>query len=94
MAAPARPRTRNRIVRDLLARWVEIHRVQRRSAGGETQRCGWLKDKFGVTWQIVPSILGELLGDEDDAKSGRVMQAMLQMEKLDIQGLRQAYDRA
>ncbi|MGH7707575.1 MAG: hypothetical protein ACREM6_06565 [Vulcanimicrobiaceae bacterium] len=50
--------------------------------------------QFGVSWQIVPSILSELLGDEDDAKSGRVMQAMLQMEKLDIQGLRQAYDRA
>lgn len=45
------------------------------SAGGETQRCGWLKDKFGVSWQIVPPILGELLNDKDDEKSNRVMQA-------------------
>ena len=61
------------------------------SASGEKQRCGWLKDKFGVSWQIVPPILGDLLNDEDDEKSQRVMQAMLQMEKLDISKLRQAY---
>jgi len=61
------------------------------SAGGEKQRCGWLKDKFGVSWQIVPPILGDLLNDEDDEKSQRVTQAMLQMEKLDIAKLKQAH---
>lgn len=64
----------------------------RLSEGGKTQQCGWLEDKFGVSWQIVPSILGDLLGDEDDAKSGRVMEAMLQMEKLEIRGLQEAYE--
>ena len=62
------------------------------SAGGETQRCGWLKDKFGVSWQIVPPILGELLSDEDDEKSNRVMQAMMKMSKLDIKELKEAYE--
>ena len=62
------------------------------SAGGETQRCGWLKDKFGVSWQIVPPILGELLNDEDDEKSNRVMQVMMKMSKLDIKGLKKAYE--
>ena len=62
------------------------------SAGGETQRCGWLKDKFGVSWQIVPPILGELLNDEDDEKSNRVMQVMMKMSKLDIKGLKEAYE--
>jgi predicted 3-demethylubiquinone-9 3-methyltransferase (glyoxalase superfamily) len=61
------------------------------SAGGEKSRCGWLKDKFGVSWQIIPSVLGELLGDKDPEKSKRVMQAMLQMDKIDIAGLKQAY---
>ncbi len=60
------------------------------SAGGSTQRCGWLQDKFGVSWQIVPSILGKLLQDKDAAKSSRVMKAMMQMNKLDIRGLEQA----
>ena len=62
------------------------------SAGGETQRCGWLKDKFGVSWQIVPPILGELLNDEDGEKSNRVMQVMMKMSKLDIKGLKKAYE--
>lgn len=62
------------------------------SDGGEKQRCGWLRDKFGVSWQIVPAVLGELLNDADAGKSNRVMQAMLQMTKLDIAGLQQAYD--
>jgi len=53
-------------------------------------RCGWLKDRFGVSCQIVPPILGELLNDEDDKKSNRVMQAMLKMTKLDIKKLKQA----
>jgi predicted 3-demethylubiquinone-9 3-methyltransferase (glyoxalase superfamily) len=61
------------------------------SAGGEKSKCGWLKDKFGVSWQIIPPILGELLNDEDEEKSRRVMQAMLKMDKIDIKTLRQAY---
>jgi len=60
------------------------------SAGGEQQQCGWLKDKYGVTWQIVPSVLGKLMSDPDPAKAQRVMQAMLQMTKLDIAALQQA----
>ncbi|MGH2359575.1 MAG: VOC family protein [bacterium] len=62
------------------------------SAGGETQRCGWLKDKYGVSWQIIPSILGKLLQDKDAEKSKRVMKAMLQMDKIDINALKQAYE--
>jgi len=61
------------------------------SAGGTEQQCGWLKDKFGLSWQIVPPILGEMLNDDDDAKSKRVVQAMLQMVKLDIKRLKAAY---
>jgi predicted 3-demethylubiquinone-9 3-methyltransferase (glyoxalase superfamily) len=63
------------------------------SAGGETHRCGWLKDKYGLSWQIIPSALGKMLQDKDAAKATRVMQAMLQMDKIDIEGLRQAYNR-
>jgi predicted 3-demethylubiquinone-9 3-methyltransferase (glyoxalase superfamily) len=59
--------------------------------GGEPQRCGWLKDKFGVSWQIVPTALGVMLQDKDPQKSSRVMKAMLQMVKLDISGLQRAY---
>jgi predicted 3-demethylubiquinone-9 3-methyltransferase (glyoxalase superfamily) len=62
------------------------------SAGGTPGQCGWLKDKFGVSWQIIPSVLGDMLQDEDEDKSGRVMQAMLQMSKIDIQRLRHAYE--
>jgi len=62
------------------------------SAGGVKERCGWVTDKYGVSWQIVPTVLGELLRDRDPEKSKRVMQAMLQMDKLDISGLRRAYD--
>ena len=62
------------------------------SAGGQKSRCGWLKDKFGVSWQIIPRALGELLGDKDPKKSSRVMQAMLKMGKIDIAGLKQAYE--
>ena len=61
------------------------------SAGGEKSRCGWLKDNFGVSWQIVPPVLGEFLNDEDEEKSERVMKAMLEMDKLDIKALRRAY---
>lgn len=63
------------------------------SAGGEKGRCGWLKDKYGLSWQIIPSALGEMLQDKDAEKSQRVMEAMLQMDKIDIKTLRQAYDR-
>jgi len=62
------------------------------SEGGEKQRCGWLKDKFGLSWQIVPTTLGLMLRDKDAEKSRRVMKAMLQMDKIDIKGLREAYD--
>jgi len=62
------------------------------SAGGKEVQCGWLKDKFGVSWQIVPTILEELMRDEDAEESKRVMQAMLKMVKLDIAGLQKAYE--
>ena len=58
--------------------------------GGEEVQCGWLKDKFGLSWQVVPTILGKLMQDKDPEKSQRVMQAMLQMKKLDIEILKQA----
>lgn len=60
--------------------------------GGEEGNCGWLKDKYGLSWQIIPTVLSELLGDPDREKAGRAMQAMLQMKKIDIQGLKRAYD--
>jgi predicted 3-demethylubiquinone-9 3-methyltransferase (glyoxalase superfamily) len=60
--------------------------------GGAPSRCGWLKDKFGLSWQIVPNTLGRMLGDKDAEKSTRVMNAMMQMEKLDLKRLQQAYD--
>ncbi|HEU6446384.1 MAG TPA: VOC family protein [Gaiellaceae bacterium] len=62
------------------------------SEGGEPGPCGWLTDKFGVSWQIVPRVLSELLGDEDPEKANRVMNAMLQMGKIEIEGLRRAYE--
>lgn len=60
--------------------------------GGQPSRCGWLKDKFGLSWQIVPNTLGQMLADADPARSGRVVNAMLQMNKLDLAELRRAYD--
>jgi predicted 3-demethylubiquinone-9 3-methyltransferase (glyoxalase superfamily) len=60
------------------------------SAGGEKSRCGWLKDKYGISWQIVPANLGELLNDKDSRKSQRVMEAILQMDKLDLNTLKKA----
>ena len=62
------------------------------SAGGEDGRCGWLKDKYGLSWQIIPRALGEMLQDKDPEKAARVLNAMLQMGKIDIAGLKQAYD--
>jgi predicted 3-demethylubiquinone-9 3-methyltransferase (glyoxalase superfamily) len=62
------------------------------SAGGEEGQCGWLKDKYGVSWQIVPTVLGEMLQDKDPEKAKRVMEAMLQMNKIDIEALKRAYE--
>jgi predicted 3-demethylubiquinone-9 3-methyltransferase (glyoxalase superfamily) len=61
------------------------------SAGGKKDRCGWLVDKYGLSWQIIPNVLMKLMSDPDPQKSARVMKAMLQMDKIDIQRLRQAY---
>lgn len=68
------------------------HFWDRLSEGGEQQQCGWLKDKFGVTWQIVPTALGELMRQGDAVKSRRMMHALLQMKKLDIAALKEAYN--
>ena len=62
------------------------------SDGGREVQCGWLKDKYGLSWQIVPTILSEMLNDPDPKKAERVMKAMLQMKKIDIKGLKQAYE--
>ena len=62
------------------------------SADGEKSHCGWLKDKFGLSWQVVPTVLIEMLADKDTAKAKRVMHAMLQMDKIDIAALKKAYD--
>src|SRR5712691_2207326 len=62
------------------------------SEGGEQGPCGWLKDKYGLSWQVVPTTLGEMLNDEDPKKAERVMAAMLQMKKINIQALKQAYE--
>ncbi len=64
------------------------------SEGGKKNRCGWLDDKYGLTWQIVPAVLRELMQDKNPEKSKRVMQAMLQMDKIDIEKLKQAYHQA
>jgi predicted 3-demethylubiquinone-9 3-methyltransferase (glyoxalase superfamily) len=72
---------------------AEVDEVwERLSEGGEKGRCGWLKDRYGLSWQVVPVILMELLQDKDAEKSHRVMEAMLKMDKMDIQRLRQAYE--
>ncbi|HEV8638284.1 MAG TPA: VOC family protein [Chloroflexota bacterium] len=65
---------------------------QKLSEGGEAGPCGWLKDKYGLSWQIIPTALGEMLGDKDAEKANRAMQAMLRMSKIDIAGLRRAYE--
>jgi predicted 3-demethylubiquinone-9 3-methyltransferase (glyoxalase superfamily) len=62
------------------------------AAGGEESRCGWLKDKFGLSWQVVPTVLNEMLRDKDAQKSRHVMKAILQMDKIDISTLKKAYD--
>lgn len=68
------------------------HLWSRLSDGGTEMQCGWLTDKFGVTWQIIPSCLGRLMGDPDREKAGRVQAAMMKMVKFDIQGLQDAYE--
>src|SRR3712207_3267522 len=70
------------------------HYWDRLSEGGEQGPCGWLRDRFGVSWQIIPTALSQMLQDEDPRKAGNVMQAMLQMTKIDIAGLRRAYEEA
>jgi predicted 3-demethylubiquinone-9 3-methyltransferase (glyoxalase superfamily) len=73
----------------------EVDRLWEQLAeGGEIQQCGWLKDKFGVSWQVIPRALGKLMGDPDPAKSGAVMQAMLGMKKIVVADLQAAYDAA
>jgi predicted 3-demethylubiquinone-9 3-methyltransferase (glyoxalase superfamily) len=62
------------------------------SEGGEPNQCGWLRDKYGVSWQIVPTILSEMMQEKDARKAERVMKAMLQMKKIDITGLKEAYE--
>lgn len=62
------------------------------SAGGKIDQCGWLRDKFGLSWQIIPSLLSKLLGDSDQVKANRAMQAMLQMKKIDMNALQKAFD--
>ena len=69
------------------------HYWEKLSAGGDpnAQQCGWLKDRYGLSWQVVPRVLIEMMTDSDTKKSGRVMEAMLQMKKIDIAGLKRAY---
>jgi predicted 3-demethylubiquinone-9 3-methyltransferase (glyoxalase superfamily) len=70
----------------------EVDRMWKKlSEGGQEVQCGWLKDKYGLSWQIVPTVLGKLLGDPDPERAARVFQAMLQMKKLEIKGLKKAY---
>lgn len=72
---------------------AEVDRLwERLSEGGKTEQCGWLKDRFGVSWQIVPTALGEMLHDADPARAARVMQALLRMAKIDIHALKKAYE--
>jgi predicted 3-demethylubiquinone-9 3-methyltransferase (glyoxalase superfamily) len=72
----------------------EVDRMwEKLSRGGEKVQCGWLKDKYGMSWQIVPTLLGKMLSDPDPARSARVLQAVLRMKKLDIKGLKKAYGR-
>jgi len=72
--------------------FVNCELWQKLSEGGKKDRCGWLKDKYGLSWQIIPSALGKMLGDKDPEKSKRVMEAMLQMDKIDIKRLQEAYE--
>jgi predicted 3-demethylubiquinone-9 3-methyltransferase (glyoxalase superfamily) len=74
---------------------AEVDRLwEKLSEGGEEGRCGWLKDRYGISWQVIPTILGDLLNGPDPAASARAMEAMLAMGKLDIAGLKRAYEHA
>ena len=74
---------------------AEIDRLWKRlSEGGQPLECGWVTDRFGVSWQVVPTVLTEVLRDKDPAKIERVMAALIQMTKLDIRALREAYEQA
>ena len=64
------------------------------SAGGRKDRCGWLQDKYGLSWQIIPEALGKLMSDPDPAKAGSVMKAMLQMDKIEVKRLQEAHQQA
>jgi predicted 3-demethylubiquinone-9 3-methyltransferase (glyoxalase superfamily) len=64
------------------------------TAGGSEEQCGWLKDKFGLSWQIIPTVLGKMLTDKDQKKANAALQAMLKMKKIDIEGLQRAYAKA
>jgi len=68
------------------------HFWEKLSEGGKADQCGWLKDKYGVSWQVVPTVLGEFMQGKDARKSERVMQALLQMKKLEIKRLKEAYE--
>lgn len=72
--------------REIDAYWEEL------SAGGEEGQCGWLKDKYGLSWQVVPTVLAELMNDPNPRKSENVMKAVMKMRKLDIQGMQRAYE--
>jgi len=72
----------------------EVDDLWGKLSDGNYEQCGWLQDKFGLSWQIIPTILGQMLGDKDPKKSQSVMQAMMQMKKIDIRGLQEAYDQA
>ncbi len=74
------------------AKMLSVTRYGAAAAGGRADQCGWLQDKYGLSWQIIPTALGRMLGDRDPEKANRVMQAMLKMKKIDINGLQQAYD--
>jgi len=69
----------------------EVDEWEKLSAGGREVECGWVKDKYGLSWQIVPSVLFEMMQDQDAGRKQRVMKAMMQMKKLDIAGLEAAY---
>jgi predicted 3-demethylubiquinone-9 3-methyltransferase (glyoxalase superfamily) len=72
----------------------EVDDLWAKLSDGQYEQCGWLQDKFGLSWQIIPTILGKMLGDQDPKKSQSVMKAMMQMKKIDIKGLQEAYDQA
>lgn len=72
----------------------EVDALWEKLSDGQYEQCGWLQDRFGLSWQIIPTILGEMLGDQDPKKSQSVMKAMMQMKKIDIKGLQEAYDAA